>query len=73
MKILNIKFYDDRTLILNFQEFSKNFFLSWKTTWKNFLGQIGFQFFALHRSAFFSMIFQLASVHSKMLNGHLQN
>ena len=46
-----------------FGKIKKNFFLS----------KIGLQFFASHRSAFFSLISRLASVDRKMLSGDLDD
>ena len=43
----------------------------WKSQKIVFLGEIGLQFFASHRSAFFSIISRLAPVDRKILTGHL--
>ena len=69
------------------KKFKKNFFkkifFRFKNTFKSsqhkkvkkkfFLGQIGLQFFAPHRSAFFSINLRLAPDDRKMLRGHLDS
>ena len=59
---------------------SKKFFSSWKTASsllniksrkKFFLVKSAFSFLRFTDQPFFSMIFKLAPVHTKMLNGHL--
>ena len=64
------KKFENFCFIIFFRLEKHSIFINIKSQKKKFSGQISLQFFAPHRSAFFSMILRLAPVDRKMLNGH---